>query len=165
MLYYCCSVAKLSDSSWPYGLQQTRLPCPSPSPRVCPSSCPLNWWCHPTISSSVALFFCCLRSLPASGSLPVSWLFSSGGQSMELQLQHQSFQWIFRVNFLWDWLVWSPCCPRDSQEPSPAPQFKSISSWVLCLLYGPFLTCICDYWKHHSCDCTDLFKLSGISAF
>ena len=43
----------------------------------------------------------------------------------ELELQHPSFQWIFRVDFLWDWLVWSPCCPRDSREPSPAPQFKS----------------------------------------
>ena len=155
----------MSNSLQPQGLQHTRPPGTSPSPGVCPSSCPLNWWCHPTISSSVALLFCYLRSLPASGSLPVSWLFLSGGQSMELQLQHQSFQWIFRVNFLWDWLVGSPCCPRDSQEPSPAPQFKSISSSVLCLLYGPFLTCVRDYWKHHSCDCMDLFKLSGISAF
>ena len=50
---------------------------------------------------------------------------------MELQLQHQSFQWIFRVDFLSDWLVWSPCCPRDSQESSPAPQFESINSSVL----------------------------------
>ena len=46
---------------------------------------------------------------------------------LELQLHHQSLQWIFRVDFLWDWLVWSPCCPRDSQESSPTPQFKSIN--------------------------------------
>ena len=50
---------------------------------------------------------------------------------LELQLQHQSFQWIFRVDFLWDWLIWSNCCSRDSQESSPAPQFKSIHSLVL----------------------------------
>ena len=55
---------------------------------------------------------------------------------LELQLQHQSFQWIFRVDFLWDWLVWSPYCTRVSQESSPAPRFKSINSLALSLLYG-----------------------------
>ena len=45
-----------------------------------------------------------------------------------LELQHQSFQWIFRVDFLQDWLVWSPCCPRNSQESSPTPQFETINS-------------------------------------
>ena len=65
----------------PHGLQHTRLPCPSPSPRVRPNSCPFNWWCHPTISSSVALFSFCCQSFPASASFPVSQLFTSGGQS------------------------------------------------------------------------------------
>ena len=83
-------------------------------------------------------------SSPASGSFPVSQFFASGGQILELQLQHQSFQWIFKVDFLKDWLVWSPCCPRDSQESSPAPQFKSINSTALSLLYGPTLTSIPD---------------------
>ena len=96
------------------------------------------------------------QSFPASGSFPVSWLFASGHQSLELQLQHQSFQWIFRVDFLLDWLVWSPCCPRVSQESSPAPQFKSINSLVLSLIYGPALTSIYDCWKNHSFDCTGL---------
>ena len=50
---------------------------------------------------------------------------------LELQLQYQSFQWIFRTDFLWDWLIWSPCSPRDSQESSPIPQFKSIDSLAL----------------------------------
>ena len=53
------------------------------------------------------------------------------------QLQHQSFQWIFRIDFLEDCLVWSPCSPRDSQESSPVPQFKSINSLTLILLYDP----------------------------
>ena len=64
-----------------------------------------------------------------------------------IQLHHQSFQWIFRVDFLNDWLVWSPFSPGDSQESSLAPQFQSINSSVFSLLYGPTLTSICDYWK------------------
>ena len=56
---------------------------------------------------------------------------------LELQLQHQSFQWIFRTDFLQDGLVRSPCSPRDSQESSPTPQFKSINSLVLSFLYSP----------------------------
>ena len=84
---------------------------------------------------------------------------------MKLQLQHQSFQWIFSVDFLYDWLVWSPCYPRDSQESSPTPQFKSISSLVLSLLYGPTLTFIHDYWKNHSFDYTDPCWQSNVSAF
>ena len=71
---------------------------------------------------------------------------------LELQLQHQSFQWIFRVDFLWDWLVWSPCCLWDSQESSPQPRLESINSLALSLLYGPALTSIHDYWKSHSFD-------------
>ena len=62
---------------------------------------------------------------------------------LELQLQHLSFQWIFRTD---------PCSPRDYQEPSPTPQFKNISSLVLSFLYGPTLTSTHDYWKNHSLD-------------
>ena len=65
---------------------------------------------------------------------------------LELQLYHQSFQWMFRVDFLQDWLVWSPCCSRDSQESSPAPQFEIIISSALSLLYGLTLTSVPDYW-------------------
>ena len=81
------------------------------------------------------------------------WVSSSHqvARVLEFQLQHQSFQWIFRTNFLWDWLVWSPCSPRDSQE-SPTPQFKSINLSALSLLYRPTLTSIHDYWKNHSFD-------------
>ena len=64
---------------------------------------------------------------------------------LEFQLQHQSFQWIFRTDFLWDWMDWSPCCPRDSQESPPTPQFKSISSSALSFLYSPTLTSTQDY--------------------
>ena len=70
---------------------------------------------------------------------------------LEFQLQ-QSFQWTPRTDLLEDGLVGSPCSPRDSQESSPAPQFKSINSLVLSFLYIPTLTSICDYWKNHSLD-------------
>ena len=59
---------------------------------------------------------------------------------LEFQLQHQSFQWIVRTDFLWDWLVLSPCSPRDSQESSPTPQFKTNHFSVLIFLYGPTLS-------------------------
>ena len=72
----------MSDSLWPHELQHARLLCPSPFPEVFPSSCPVNHWCHPTISSSVNLFSLCLQSFPASGSFPMSRLLSSGGQSI-----------------------------------------------------------------------------------
>ena len=80
MLLFSCSV--MSDSLQPHGLQRTRLPRPSLCPRVCSNSCLLSWWCHPTISSSLALFSFGLQSFPASASFPMSWLFTSGGQSI-----------------------------------------------------------------------------------
>ena len=79
---YCCSVTQSCPTLQPHGLQHARLPCPSPSPRACSNWCPLSWWCHPTISSSVIPFASHLQSLPSSGSFPMSWLFMSGGQSI-----------------------------------------------------------------------------------
>ena len=76
---FSCSV--MSNSLQPHGLQHTRPLCPSPTPRVYSNSCPLNQWCHPTISSSVVPFFSCFQSFPASGSFPMSQFFASGGQS------------------------------------------------------------------------------------
>ena len=72
----------VSDSLQPHGLQHARPPCPSPTPRVYSNSCPLGQWCHPTTSSSVVPFSSCLLSFPASGSVPVSQFFASGGQSI-----------------------------------------------------------------------------------
>ena len=72
----------MSDSLQPHRPQHDRLPCPSLCPRVCSNSCLLSWWCHPTISSSLALFSFGLQSFPASASFPMSWLFTSGGQSI-----------------------------------------------------------------------------------
>ena len=72
----------MSDSQQLNGLQHSRLPCPSLSPRACSNSCPLSRWWYPTISSSVALFSYCPQSFPASGSYPMSWFFILGGQSI-----------------------------------------------------------------------------------
>ena len=80
---------------------------------------------------------------------------------LKLQLRHESFQWIFRVDFLLDWLDWL-CCPQDSQESSPAPQFKSISSLALSFVYGPTLRSVHDYWKNSSFDYTDLCWQSNV---
>ena len=82
------------------------------------------------------------------------WVSSlhQGAKILEFQLQHESFQCIFRVDFLYDELVVSPCSPRDSQESSPTWQFKSINSSVLGFLYSPTLTSIHDYWKNYSLD-------------
>ena len=79
----------MSDCSWPHELQHTRLPFPSLSPGVCPSSCPLNQWCHPTIYIVLCypLLFC-LQSCPAPESFPVSWWFASGGQSIGASAKH-----------------------------------------------------------------------------
>ena len=86
------------------------------------------------------------------------WVSSSHqvAKILEFQLQHQLFQWIFKVDLLLDGLVWFPCCPRDSQESSPTPQFKNVNSLALSFLYDPTFTSIHDYWKNHSFDKTDL---------
>ena len=80
LLLFNCSV--MSSSLWPHELQHVRPPCPSPSPGICQSSCPLSRWCHPTISSFAALFSLCLQSFPESGSFPVSRPLASGDQSI-----------------------------------------------------------------------------------
>ena len=72
------------------------------------------------------------------------WVSSYHQVTKVLELQHHPLQWIFRVDFLWDWLVWS-CSPKDSQESSPAPQFKGINSSVLSLLYNSTLKSVRDY--------------------
>ena len=82
------------------------------------------------------------------------WVSSSHevAKLLEFQLQNQSFQRTPRTDLLQDGLAGSPCSPRDSQESSPTPQFKSINSSVLSFLYTPTFTSIHDYWKNHSLD-------------
>ena len=155
----------MSESLWPHGLQDTRLPCPSPTPGACSNSCPSSQWCHPTISSSLIPFSSCLQSLPASGSFSMSQLFSSGGQSIGTSASASVLPMNIQDSYLQDWLVGSPCRPRDSQESSATPQLKSISFPRLSLIYGQTLTSIHDYWKNHSFDYMDLCQQSSVSTF
>ena len=149
MLLMVFSCLVMSDSLRPNGLQYARFPCSSPAPRSCSNSYPWSWWCHPTILSFVVPFFFCLQSFPASGLF--FFFFPFHQVDKVLELQHQSSQWIFRTDFLLDWLVGSPCSPRDSKESSTS-QFKSMNSSVLSFLYSPTLTSIQDNWKNHSSD-------------
>ena len=137
-----CNPSVRCNSLWSQRLQHTRLLCPPLSSRVFSNSCPLI--CDAIQpSSSVSSFSFCLQSFLASVSFPTSQLSASSGQSIwvssaVLPVKIQSW-------FPFDWLIWSPCSPRDSQESSLAPQFKSINSSALSLLYGPTLTLIHDY--------------------
>ena len=90
----------MSNSLPLHGLQHARLPCPSPTPGASSNSCSSSRWCHPTISSSVVPFSSCLQSFPTSGSF--QWVSCSHqvAKVLEFQLQHQSFQLIFRTDFL-----------------------------------------------------------------
>ena len=102
---YCISSVQfrhsvMSDSLWPHGLQHARLPCPSSTPRAYSNSCPSHWWWQLTISSSIVPFFSCLSLSQHQGLF--QWVGSSHqvAKGLEFQLQHQSFQWIFKTGFL-----------------------------------------------------------------
>ena len=132
----------MSNSLWPHGLQHTRLPCPSPTPRACSNSCPLSWWCHPTISSSVVSSFSCLQSFPASGSFPMSQFFTSGGQSIGAS----ALASVLPMN-IQDWFPLGVTGLISLQSRGLSSIFsnttcKSINSLVLSFLYGPTLTLI-----------------------
>ena len=146
---FSCSV--VSNSLQPHGLQHTRPPCPSPAHRVYSNSCPLSRWCHPTKSSSVVPFSSHLQYFPASGSFQMNQFFASGSQRIGVSASAS----VLTMN-IQDWFplgcTGSPCSPRDSQESSPTPHFKSINSLALSFLYGPTLTSVHDYWKNHSLD-------------
>ena len=149
----------------PLEVQHTRPPCPSPTPRACSNSYPLSQWHHSTISSSAVPFSSCLQSFPASGSFPISQFFTSGGQSIGVAASTS----VLPMNTQ-DWsplgcIVRSPCSPRNSQESSLTPQFKSSSSTALSFLYNPILTFIHDYWKNCRFNSTVLCQKSNISAF
>ena len=124
----------------------------------------IDWWCHPTISSSVVPSPPAFNLSQHRGLL--KWVSSSHQvvKVLEFQPQFQSFQWTLRTDFLQDGLAGSPCSPRDSQESSPTPQFKSINSSVFSFLYSPTLTSIPDHWKNHSLDKMELCWQNNVTA-
>ena len=102
-VHFSCSV--MSDSLQPHGLQHTRPPCLSPTPRAYSNSCPSSQWCHPTISSSVIPFFC-LQSFSASGSFQMSQFFTSGGQSIGVSAWASALPMNIQAWFPLGWTGW-----------------------------------------------------------
>ena len=160
---FSCSV--VSNSLQYHGLQHTRLLYPSPTPGVYSNSCPSSRWCHPTISSPIVSFSSCLQFFPASRSLPMSHFFALDGHSIGASASALVLPVNIQDWFPLGWTDGSPFSPRDSQESSPTPQFKSINSSALSFLYSPTLTSIHDYWKNHSFDQVDLCWQNNVSAF
>ena len=142
----------VSNSLRPHEPQHTRPPCQSPTPGLTQTH--VHWVSdaiqpsHPLSSPSPP------APNPSQHQGLFQWVNSSHevAKVLEFQLQHQSFQWTPRTDLLQNGLVRSPCSPRDSQESSPTPQFKSINPVALSFLYSPTLTSIHDYWKNHSLD-------------
>ena len=114
-------------------------------------SCPSSRWCPPTILSSVILLFFHLQSFPVSRSFAMSQFFTPGGQNIGGSASASVLPMTTQDWFPLGW-TGSPCSPRDSQESSPTPHFKSINSLVLSFLYSSTLTSIHDCWKSHSFD-------------
>ena len=132
----------MSDSLWPHGQQHTRPPYPSSTPRVHPNPCPLSRWCHPTISSSVIPFFSCLQSCPASGSLQMSQLFTSSGQSIGVSaststLPMNTQDW----SLLW-WTGWIPLQPKGPSRvfSNTTVQKQQFSAFFIVQLSHPYMT-------------------------
>ena len=96
----------MSNSLWPHGLQHTRIPCPSPTPRVYSNSYPLSWWCHPTISSSVIPFSSCPQSFPGSGSFPMRQFFASDGRSFGVSASASVLPMSIQDWFPFEWTGW-----------------------------------------------------------
>ena len=141
----------VSNSLWPHGLQHTRPPCPSTTPRVYLNSCPLSQWCHSTISSSVVPFSSHPQFFPASWSFPMSQFFSSGGQSTSFSISPSS-EYTGLISFRMDWL---DLLAVQGTLKSLLQHHSSKASilWRLAFfLYSPALTSMHDYWKNHSFD-------------
>ena len=160
-LLFCSSV--VSDSLQPHGLQIARLPCPPPSPGACSNSCPLNWWCHPTISSSVLPFSSFLQSFLASGSFPMSQLFTSGGQSIGASPLASVFPMGIQgwfplgltglISLLSKGLVFS------------SENAKASILWWSAFFTVQLCSSIHDYWKNHGFDYMEFCRQSNVSAF
>ena len=158
------SYSVMSDSLQPHRLQHTRLLCPPLSPRVHSVSCPLSWWCHPTVSSSVVPFFSCLQSFPASGSFlmsqflhirwPMHWSFSF---SISPSSEYSGLI-SFRID-QFDLLL-----SKGLSRVLFSTTFQKRQFFGPHLSYGPILTSIHDYWKSHNSNYTDLCWQSDVSS-
>ena len=166
-----CSVlfsrSVVSNSLWPHELQHALPLCPSPTPGVYPNLCPLSWWCHPTILSSVIPFYSHLQSFPASGCFQMSWLFSSGGQNIGVSASMNtspSNEHPGLISFRMDWL---DLLAVQGTLKSILQHHSSKASilWCSAFFIVQTLTSIHDYWKNHSFEKMDLCWQSNVSAF
>ena len=155
----------VSDSLQPHGLQHTRPPCPSPTPWVYLSSCPLSQWCYPTISSSIIPFSSCLQSFSASGSFQMSQLFTSGGQSVGVSASASVLPMNIQDWFPLGWTGWISLQSKGLSRVFPNTTVQNINSSAFSFLYSPTLTSIHDYWKNHSFGKMDLCWQSNVSVF
>ena len=143
----------VSDPLRPHGLQRARLPSLSPTLGACSNSCPLSWWCHPAISSSIVPFSSCLPSYPAPGSLLMNQFFISGGQSIEVSASAS----VLPMN-IQDWfllgltgliLLQSKGLQTAFLQPHSS---KGVNFSVLSFLHGPTVTSMHEYLINHSFD-------------
>ena len=140
----------MSDSLRSHGLQHSRSPCPSPTPRIYSNSCPLSWWCHPTISLSV-IPCSHLQSFPASGSFQMSQFFSSHGQSIGVSASASVLPMNIQYRFPLGWTGWISLLSKGfSRVFSNTTLQKHQFFGSQLSLYSPTLTSIHDYWKNHS---------------
>ena len=138
----------MSNSLWPHELQHAMLPYPSPTLRIYSNSCPLNQWCHPTISFSAIPFSSHLQSFPVSGSFQISQLFASDGQSIGVSVSTS----VLPIN-IQDWfpLGWTGLISLQSKGLSRVFSHTTVQKhqfFALSFLYSPTLTSIHDYWKN-----------------
>ena len=126
----------MSNSLRPYRLQHARFSCPSPTPGAYSNSCPLHWWCHPTISSSLIPFSSCLQSFPASVSFQMSQLFASGGQSIGVSASASVLPMNIQGWFPLGWTDWISLLSKGLSRVSKT-TVKSINSSSLSFLYSP----------------------------
>ena len=148
----------MSDSLWLHGLQHARLLCPPLSPRAYSNSCALSRWCYLTFHLCHLLSFC-LQSFPASGSFPVSWLFSQGGQSIRVSTSVT----VILMN-IQSWFSLGLTGLISLQSKRLKSNLKAVV--LPCsAFFMDHLSHTCDYWKNHSFDYMDLCKHSDVSAF
>ena len=151
------SLLVIADSLQSHGLQHTRLLCPSPSPRACSNSCPLSQPSRlPTNPLPVIPFSSCLQSFPASGSFPMSWLFTSGGQYWSFSFTiSPSNEYSGLMSFRMDWL---DLLAVQGTLKSLFQHHSSKSSVLRpsIFVYSPALTSIHDHWKNHNFEYRDL---------
>ena len=153
----------MSNSLQPHGLQHDRPSCPSPTPRVHSNSCPLSWWCHPTILSSVIPFSSCLQSSQHQGLF--KWKGGIRWPSIGVSALASVLPMNIQESFLLGWTSWMSLQSKGLSRVFSNSTVQKHQFFRVSFLYSPALTSVHDYWKNHSLDYTDLCWQSNVSAF